>query len=341
MRAACATDKCIYGPWTALLRPVVAHLATSCSPGSPGARATAAPKAFNFTLPIACVRVFRRVRCAPPAPAPAPIPKKDVFDEANKQAPSSPTRPVQCVRDAETSLLCTPQRTTSSFRLAAGDKTPGSAGKRETASWKTGAFGPAISDYSAAREEEEDAALQERWAKTPDAQPMQKPGEEHEEKFLRFLRHHKLVPHDSSVETLQGLLEDENKQRTKELLDELHEKIKSNEDDTETYDDLRSYLTETKPKASCAWRQASGALVYWSSPIPRLSHRSPGCRTNGRFREYGRGGIHREESRVALGCEEGQTRRRNQARRRHGHRFGARVGCSWVVLSRWRNGSSP
>mmetsp|Transcript_13519 Transcript_13519/g.44145 ORF Transcript_13519/g.44145 Transcript_13519/m.44145 type:complete len:215 (+) Transcript_13519:63-707(+) len=128
------------------------------------------------------------------------------------------------------------------------DKTPGSAGKRETASWKTGAFGPAISDYSAAREEEEDAALQERWAKTPDAQPMQKPGEEHEEKFLRFLRHHKLVPHDSSVETLQGLLEDENKQRTKELLDELHEKIKSNEDDTETYDDLRSYLTEAKPK---------------------------------------------------------------------------------------------
>lgn len=318
MRAACATDKCT--------RPMDSAAAPRCcpscyilQPGQPG-RGTRGAKSFQFHIAyIACVRVFRCVRCAPPAPraAPAPIPKKDVFDEANKQAPSSPTRPVQCVRDAETSLLCTPQRTTSSFRLAAGDKTPGSAGKRETASWKTGAFGPAISDYSAAREEEEDAALQERWAKTPDAQPMQKPGEEHEEKFLRFLRHHKLVPHDSSVETLQGLLEDENKQRTKELLDELHEKIKSNEDDTETYDDLRSYLTEAKPKASCAWRQASGALVYWSSPIPRSSHRSPGCRTNGRFREYGRGGIHREESRVALGCEEGQTRCRNQARRRH------------------------
>jgi hypothetical protein len=141
--------------------------------------------------------------------------------------------------------------------LIAGDKTPGSAGKRETASWKTGAFGPAISDYSAALEEQEDAALHETWAKTPDAKPMNRPGGEHEERFLRFLRHHKLVPHDSTVEALQSLLKDENKQRTKELLDELHEKTRSNEGDTETYEELHSYLKESKPKASDARRQPS------------------------------------------------------------------------------------
>jgi hypothetical protein len=125
-----------------------------------------------------------------------------------------------------------------------------------------------------AQEEEADAALKEEWSKTPDAPPMKRAGEARDAQFLRFLTHHKLVPHDSTVETLRGLLEDEtpeNKERKKELLKEL-ESIPSSEKDTETYDELRSYIRGTASEVSRARCQACGAIVGCISPPPRLPH---------------------------------------------------------------------
>jgi len=91
------------------------------------------------------------------------------------------------------------------------------------------------------QEEAEDAAVRETWSKTPDATPMPRHGQGNEAKFLLFLTHHKLVPHDATVETLRALVDDHDSAKRKQLVKEL-EALPTSDTDKENYQDLHSYL---------------------------------------------------------------------------------------------------
>ena len=84
--------------------------------------------------------------------------------------------------------------------------------------------------------------LRQKWARTPDAKPAIRPSQNVDEKLLKILTHHKLMPDDTSLDQLRNMLHSSDHADTRAKL--LHDlsAIQTPVDEADSYASLRAEL---------------------------------------------------------------------------------------------------